>query len=381
MHPLALPSHPPVLQSARQLHSHHWCADVRPVPSWRVQQRVCRHGLHTLWAWAGERGADQRAVLLGGQGAAEHTTLGWSAQQWNSLLDGKAQMPSCQPARLQPPPNLVPSICPLPAACHLKWLQEVLPPPPVPQITINSGLGATQCSPCPRGTFKPSGLSINRCSRWERARHNLEAATTQELLPLRNSVVGGQPCNASVGSSPKLSQLSHPMLARAPPDRRPSPAHPCLPLHHSCPSGYETRVNGTGASSCTMCRPGFFASNPNTAFCEPCAPATFAPAPGSKACKLCAAGEVTGPLPGDARIGGAGMNASFCTPCGRRTFRPSIYAANTCIRCPAGRETRRAQGASTCTACIPGSTLLSPSDFACTSCSAGAWAGAGLRGR
>lgn len=174
--------------------------------------------------------------------------------------------------------------------------------------------------------------------------------------------------------------------AGAGPPSQPHGPHPHPPTLHSplthcsCPSGYETRVNGTGASSCSMCRPGFFAPNPNTPFCQPCTPGTFAPVAGSKACKLCSAGEVTGPLPGDARIGGAGMNATFCTPCGRRTFRPSIYAANTCVRCPAGRETRRAQGATTCTACIPGSTLLSADDFSCTSCGAGASAGAGWGG-
>ena len=166
-------------------------------------------------------------------------------------------------------------------------------------------------------------------------------------------------------------------LTRCPlllPANPPFPPTPPPPLY-SCPSGYETRVGGTGASSCTMCQPGYFASAPNTAFCSPCAPATFAPTPGAKTCKLCNAGEVTGPLPGDPKAGGAGMNATRCTPCGRRTFRPSIYAANTCTRCPAGRETKRAQGATVCTACIPGTTLLTATDFSCTSCGAGRWLG------
>lgn len=89
--------------------------------------------------------------------------------------------------------------------------------------------------------------------------------------------------------------------------RRCVTSHPRPAVPPPCsPSGYETRVNGTGASSCSACQPGSFASLPNTPICSKCAPATFSPTPGAKACKLCPAGQVSGPLPGDPKAGGAG---------------------------------------------------------------------------
>ena len=60
---------------------------------------------------------------------------------------------------------------------------------------------------------------------------------------------------------------------------------------------------------------------------------------------------------------------SKCSP--RRTFRPSILSINTCTVCPAGRETRRNEGASICQACIPGFTLLNANDVNCTVCDVG----------
>jgi len=90
---------------------------------------------------------------------------------------------------------------------------------------------------------------------------------------------------------------------------------------------------------------------------------------GSRTCSLCEAGYVTGPLPGGDSE--ANRGASACVPCGPRTFRPSIYAANQCILCPQGRETKKADGATACTACAPGTSLLLPTDVNCTACSAG----------
>ena len=76
---------------------------------------------------------------------------------------------------------------------------------------------------------------------------------------------------------------------------------------------------------------------------------------------------------------GANGNATLtggtsCQACPRRTFRPSIYAKNECTICPTGRETRRETGASVCTACIPGTSLLTASGLLnvnCTACPAG----------
>lgn len=45
------------VQPPRHLRSHHRCSDVRPVPPRRVVKHVCRHRVHALWAWAGERTA------------------------------------------------------------------------------------------------------------------------------------------------------------------------------------------------------------------------------------------------------------------------------------------------------------------------------------
>lgn len=66
----------------------------------------------------------------------------------------------------------------------------------------------------------------------------------------------------------------------------------------------------------------------------------------------------------------------LCSP--RRTFRPSIVSPNVCTQCPAGRETRRETGASTCTACIPGMSLLANAttkllNVNCTACGAGSY--------
>ncbi len=50
-----------------------------------------------------------------------------------------------------------------------------------------------------------------------------------------------------------------------------------------------------------------------------------------------------------------------------------------CTQCPAGRETRRETGASTCTACIPGTSLLTNAttqqlSINCTACPSGSYA-------
>ena len=139
----------------------------------------------------------------------------------------------------------------------------------------------------------------------------------------------------------------------------------------SCPAGYETGSTQAGASVCTQCAAGKFSATPNTALCTPCPKAYFAANPGQKACKACPAGQIT-----DATGGAAadGTSASSCTKCGARRFRPSMYAANTCTLCPKGRETKLASGAAACTACIPGSTLLTTSDLNCTACAAGEYA-------
>jgi len=108
----------------------------------------------------------------------------------------------------------------------------------------------------------------------------------------------------------------------------------------------ETKVDGTGASACTPCEPGWFSTLPNTALCSKCGPASFAPEAGSRQCKLCPAGFITG----DGGNGASAMNATACNACPLRTFRPSQFAANECTLCPKGRETRMASGATTCTA-------------------------------
>ncbi len=51
----------------------------------------------------------------------------------------------------------------------------------------------------------------------------------------------------------------------------------------SCPTGYETRLDGPGATSCTPVAAGFFALQPNTAISSPCPPGTYADGAGELA--------------------------------------------------------------------------------------------------
>ena len=156
-----------------------------------------------------------------------------------------------------------------------------------------------------------------------------------------------------------------------------------LPLHStptlarcSCPSGSYTGVE-SGASTCDPCPLGYFSPVPNTAQCTACGPGSYTAEPGQRACKLCAAGQVSATTAtlaanADSSYGNATAEAcNQCVVCPRRTFRPSIFAANLCTLCPAGRETRLEVGAPTCTACIPGTSLLAPNDVNCTACSPG----------
>lgn len=62
--------------------------------------------------------------------------------------------------------------------------------------------------------------------------------------------------------------------------------HPSLPspVLRSCPAGYETRLNGPGAASCTQCRPGHFNPFANAAFCLPCPAGAFTNTSGEARC-------------------------------------------------------------------------------------------------
>lgn len=57
----------------------------------------------------------------------------------------------------------------------------------------------------------------------------------------------------------------------------------CPPLTCSCPAGYETRLDGPGATNCTPVAAGFFALKPNTAISSPCPPGTHADGAGELA--------------------------------------------------------------------------------------------------
>jgi len=78
-----------------------------------------------------------------------------------------------------------------------------------PQITIaEEGKGASACTKCAIGTWKPEDATDNKC--------------------------------------------------------------------RSCPAGMETKLNAEGASSCTPCEAGYFATQPNTPLCSMCEPGSFA---------------------------------------------------------------------------------------------------------
>ena len=227
------------------------------------------------------------------------------------------------------------------------------------KYTINlNGDGATSCSLCARGTFKPANATDNKCQR-----------------------CGPQPVGCRRAHLPRQLALAPSCLA--PVSSFPRPAS--LLVICSCPSGYAT-LKAEGADSCTACPKGQYAPAPNSISCTACEPGKYTDQPGSKSCKLCAAGYVSttaASLPAQGQAGWLGdakaTGCTQCAPCPRRTFRPSIYAANTCTQCPSGRETRLERGASTCTACIPGTTLLtnaatSQLDVNCTACPAGRYA-------
>lgn len=148
-------------------------------------------------------------------------------------------------------------------------------------------------------------------------------------------------------------------------------AHAPPTLARSCPRGYETRVSGTGASSCTPCAKGFYNGAANSAFCLAAPAGAYVPAPASTTYKLCDAGYVTGLTATENNSTGQyATAASKCDPCPSRQYR-APGSANKCLSCPAGRAVWVAAAATKCDPCPAGSTLLKSDDLKCTTCPTG----------
>ena len=101
-----------------------------------------------------------------------------------------------------------------------------------------------------------------------------------------HSVLASQPATgAPQGAAAKKQQLCCGWVASSTDVR-------CTCSDCSCPSGYQTDVNGTGATACTPCPKGHYRSSPGTALCLPCPPSTYSdgsskPAPRpARACML-----------------------------------------------------------------------------------------------
>lgn len=146
---------------------------------------------------------------------------------------------------------------------------------------ITMGAAATTCTPCALGLWKAANATDNKCKRW--ARLNGEDGVRDML------------CRAKRTRHP-----SHAMLTAS------APA-----IHfrcRSCPRGYETRVSGTGASSCTPCAKGFYNGAANSAFCTAAPAGTFVGAAQATTFKACDPGYVTGLTPTE--NGGIGQFAT-----------------------------------------------------------------------
>ncbi|KAL4434266.1 hypothetical protein ABPG75_000707 [Micractinium tetrahymenae] len=242
-----------------------------------------------------------------------------------------------------------------------------------------SAVGAGSCTPCDPGTATdeegtsqdPVTLSCPACNPGDYAEGY--GSQTCNICPpgTYSSAPGASSCSASPAGAITVAPIGKGAVSfQQCPKGTWRPVDATDNKCRSCPAGYETKVDGTGATTCTPCDAGFFALQPNTARCSPCVPGTFAPTSGSRQCKLCPSGTVSG-------NGGTGLdaqNATACNPCPRRTFRPSLYAANVCTLCPKGRETGKESGAVACTACAPGYAHVDASDVNCTACGAGSFA-------
>ena len=143
------------------------------------------------------------------------------------------------------------------------------------------------------------------------------------------------------------------------------------------------KYSGPGASSCTNCSKGYYASGTGNAECTICPVGTYADATGKSSCTSCAAGTYnpnTGSTSSTAcEKCAAGKysaaKASSCTNCSKGYY-ASGTGNTTCTICPVGTYAD-ATGKSSCTSCPAGTAnpnTGSTSSSACVQCSKGYYA-------
>ena len=130
----------------------------------------------------------------------------------------------------------------------------------------------------------------------------------------------------------------------------------------------------TGNAYCTVCAAGSYAPSATQA-CQLCNPGTFASSISATSCAACAAGYIA-PNAGTASCtlcpgGTTALNTTFCTPCSPGTAAGAGASGATCPACGAGNIAPNA-GASFCLPCSAGSYAISA--LACAQCGAGTFA-------
>jgi len=214
--------------------------------------------------------------------------------------------------------------------------------------------GVDNCAPCDRGTFTPGpGYSMcvpcggNLTTRFAGDTLCLPACGPGEVgqfgvgpdcVPCGAGEVAGQEgslCqNCSAGSFPSVDRTECVPCAAG--TFQLAAGIPCA----GCPAGKE--APSAGATACTDCLAGTYASQEATAECLACPDGFTSPGAGATSCDACG--------PGSFAAGGA----SACLPCAPGTFSSSPAAS--CPPCPLGTYAP-AWGATSCEDCPLGTTL------------------------
>ncbi|KAL4420791.1 hypothetical protein ABPG75_010447 [Micractinium tetrahymenae] len=230
---------------------------------------------------------------------------------------------------------------------------------------------ANSCLACPVHTYRPTfgASSCLRCPPGTQTANTGNIECTACLLGYYNNQQGQACVAAPEGTFVNTTGALVPTPCLAGSWNNELAQDSCMPCS---PGRYSNTVGGKECKTCAVgtysagqdtkcldCRPGYF-SPAGAAACSPCKPGTFAPDPKSATCKLCRKGfqcptagmRTAGPCPKGTYANKEGT--ALCAPCPSEHLLPwwrhrsQPGGVLSCLKCPAGTDTRGRVGQSVC---------------------------------